>query len=79
MQPIPKIEILRAAMCAGDWQRAVAIAAKFPRLGAVRGAVLDAHMAYTNPRFAVQIGKDIEKMKAAGHAALLQQYSTNEK
>ena len=31
-----------------------------PRLGAHRNAILDAHTAYTNPRFIVQIGRDVD-------------------
>ena len=31
-----KLDTLKAAAAAGDWQRAVAIAARFPRLGAHR-------------------------------------------
>lgn len=57
-----------------DWPRAIALAAKFPRLGAARNAILDAHGAYTNPRFAVQLGKDIEQIKTLGIAALTARY-----
>lgn len=74
MEPTSKVNQLRAAAAAGDWQKAIRIAARFPVLGDIRGKVLDAHMAYTNPRFAVQLGKDIEAMKAAGIAALTQTY-----
>ena len=51
MQPETKLSQLRAHMEAGEWEKAIAIAARFPRLGAIRNAVLDAHMAVTNPRF----------------------------
>lgn len=69
-----KLETLKAAAAAGDWQRAIAIAARFPRLGAHRNAVLDAHSAYTNPRFLVQIGRDVDGCIAAGKSALMAAY-----
>ena len=42
MQPETKLSQLRAHMEAGEWEKAIAIAARFPRLGAIRNAVLDA-------------------------------------
>lgn len=69
-----KLDTLKAAAAAGDWQRAIAIAARFPRLGAYRAAVLDAHSAYTNPRFLVQIGRDVDACIAAGKSALIAAY-----
>lgn len=74
MQPQTKLSAVRCAMQAGDWQRAIALAARFPQLGEHRGAILDAHGAYTNPRFALQLGKDLDALKAAGAAALLAKY-----
>ena len=76
-QPQRKIDQLRAHMAAGDWQKAISLAAKFPRLGAIRDAVLDAHMAITNPRFTVQIRKDPAALIAAGKAALIAEYGLN--
>lgn len=70
MQPVTKISTLRAAASAGDWNKAIAIAAKFPRLGDIRGAVLDARMAITNPRFAKQLGKDPEVLIERGIEAI---------
>ena len=75
MQPDTKLSAVTAAMEAGDWQRAVSLAAKFPRLGAARNAILDAHGAYTNPRFAAQLGKDVEELKRIGIAALRARYA----
>lgn len=71
---ITKISLLRAAATAGDWQTAIRIAARFPRLGAIRGEVLDAHLAFTNPRFAQQIGKDPNRLISAGITAITQTY-----
>ena len=69
-----KLSKLKAAAINKDWQKAIAIAARFPRLGNIRAQVLDAHMAYTNPRFAVQIGKNIEFCIENGKSALMDAY-----
>ncbi len=65
-----KSSLLRSALASGDVRRAVSIASKFPRLGEIRGAVLDAQMAFTNPAFCRGIKKDPAALIAAGHAAL---------
>lgn len=72
-----KLSQLRAALDAGDTRLAVSIAARFPRLGAVRGPVLDAQMAFTNPAFCRGIRKDPEALIAAGRAALLAHFGTS--
>lgn len=69
-----KLAQLKRAAESGDWQKAIAIAAKFPRLGPIRDAVLDAHTAYTNPRWAAAIGRDSEADKAAGQQAITLHY-----
>lgn len=69
-----KLSIVKRHMRAGEWQQAIRIAARFPRLGEQRDAILGAHGAYTNARFFVQIGKDIESMKDSGRQALLDRY-----
>ncbi|MDN7790458.1 hypothetical protein QZM66_23110 [Burkholderia contaminans] len=69
-----KISIVREHMAAGRWQEAIRVAARFPQLGAERAAILDAHGAYTNPRFFSQLGKDVETMKQAGQRALVLKY-----
>ncbi|KUZ70684.1 hypothetical protein WI38_32835 [Burkholderia ubonensis] len=61
-------------MAAGHWQEAIRVAARFPQLGAERAAILDAHGAYTNPRFFAQLGKDVETLKRAGQRALVLKY-----
>ena len=70
-----KLSAVSAAMEQNNWQQAIALAAKFPHLGAERNAILDAHGAYTNPRFAAQLGKDIEQLKLIGIAALRARYT----
>ena len=72
--PRSKLSIVREYMAAGRWQEAIRIAARFPQLSDQRGAILDAHTAYTNPRFMMQIGKDIETMKDGGRLALIARF-----
>ena len=69
-----KLDTLKTAAAAGDWQTAFSIAARFPRLGVHRNAILDAHSAYTNPRFLVQIGRDVNGCIEAGKSALVAAY-----
>lgn len=69
-----KLQTLKNAAASGDWQRAISIAARFPRLGAHRNAILDAHTAYTNPRFLTQIGRDVNACIDAGKSALVAAY-----
>jgi hypothetical protein len=69
-----KLQTLKDAAYCGDWQKAFSIAARFPRLGDHRNAVLDAHSAYTNPRFLVQVGRDVDACIAAGKLALINAY-----
>ena len=69
-----KLSTLETAFFAGDFKKAIAIAAKFPRLGEHRNAILDAHMAFTNPRWMRCLGKDIDACIASGVAALRDRY-----
>jgi hypothetical protein len=70
----PKITLLRALMARGDWRGAIAIAARFPRLGPARDAVLAAREAFERPEFQRQIGRDPAAIIEAGKAALRGQY-----
>jgi hypothetical protein len=70
-----KIDILREAMDKQDWQKAVSVASKFPRLGTIRNVILDGQMAYTNPGFMRQINKDPERAKDAARDALIATYA----
>lgn len=65
-----KLSQVQSAMANQDWRTAFRIAAKFPRLGAQRNAILDAHMAFTNPSFLVQIKRDVDACIADGISAL---------
>lgn len=69
-----KLQTLKSAAAGGDWKKAIAIAARFPRLGAIRDAVLDAHTAYTNPRFFAQLKRDPQAAIDAGKLALIAAY-----
>ena len=74
-QPLPtKIGDLKAAAAAGDWESAIRIAAKFPRLGSYRSAILDGHLALTNPRFLSEIGKNPNDCIEAAKKALILAY-----
>lgn len=65
-----KLSILQGHMKAGEWKKAIALAAKFPRLGVYRVAILDAHTAVVNPSFTRQLRRDPDADIAAGIAAL---------
>lgn len=69
-----KLSILKAHMATGDWTRAISLAAKFPRLGEHRNAILDAQLAITNPSFCRCIKKDPATLIEAGIAALIARY-----
>ena len=69
-----KLSKLKAFAASGDWVAAIRVAARFPQLGAQRGAILDAHLAITNPRFCLAIKKQPDTLVAAGIAALRVRY-----
>lgn len=72
--PPTKSSLIRAAMNAADWQKALSLAAKLPRLDKHRNAILDAHGAWVRPAWCRQIGKDAESLKQAGIAALKERF-----
>lgn len=69
-----KLDTLKEYAAANDWKKAISIAAKFPSLGKERNAILDAHLAYTNPRWSISLGKDVEQLKTIGIVALRTRY-----
>ena len=73
--PPRKIDQLAALMRAGDWERAIKFAAKFPRLEQHRDAILTASSALLAPRFYADMGRDPQALVAAGVAALKERYS----
>jgi hypothetical protein len=71
---ITKLDKLRAAAAAGDWERVVAIAAAFPSLGAEKDRIMKAREAFVRPEFQRQLGRDPEKLKTDGIAAIREKY-----
>lgn len=72
--PPTKLSLVRAEMAAGDWRAAVLRAAKFGELGGQRDAILSAREAYLRPDFQRQLGRDLDALKAAGRAALIERF-----
>lgn len=70
-----KLSQVKQAYQAGDFNKAIRIAAKFHDLGTQRNAILDAHLAITNPRWMIGLGKNIEQAIEAGVVALRIRYS----
>lgn len=74
-QYVRKIDKLKNAMNNSDWEKALAIAARFPRLGNHKARIIRAHEAITNPRFYAQLGKSPAKLINDGIDALKERYS----
>jgi hypothetical protein len=74
--PVTKISLVRACAHEGDWEGALRICARFPRLGDKRGAILAAHACLTRSgrSFYQQIGKDPDLLVEEGIAAIKEQY-----
>lgn len=70
-----KLDQIREAAAAGDWPTALRIAARFPRLGEHKRAIVAAHEALAHPGFYSQLGKDPAALVEAGKAALRVRYS----
>jgi hypothetical protein len=73
-KPVAKITLLRAAALAGDWPRALSIAAKFYDLGDSNIAITRAHNALQSPHFYRAINQDPKALVAAGIEALRIRY-----
>ena len=71
---VTKISELRAAANEGRWADALAIAAKFPRLGDEKEAITRADAAIKRPDFYRQIRKDPDALVAEGITALCRRY-----
>lgn len=72
--PPRKVDDLLHAMRWGEWARAIRIAAKWPRLGEHREAIMGAAAALLSPAFYVSLGKDPQAMIDDGIAALKARY-----
>jgi len=68
--PVTKLSLVKAALAAGDVRKALAIAAKFPRLGDHKVRIERGHAAAVNPDFYREIGKDPEALIADGATVL---------
>ena len=68
-----RLDVL-AAMRAGRWPEALALAARFPHLGAQRVAIQRAHAVLTQPAFYRELHVDAGMVVAAGVAALKARY-----
>jgi len=69
-----KLSVVKDHMASQRWQDAIRIAARFPQLGEQRSAILDAHTAYTNPRWSLGLGHDLAALKEAGRLALIARF-----
>lgn len=74
-----KLSKLKAAAAAGDWNEALRIAARFPRLGEHKVAILRAHEVANGhgARTYAQLGHDPDVLIADGIEALTDRYNLN--
>jgi len=72
-----KLSQLHDLMTQGKWNKALAFAAKFPRLGKHRNAILDGHLACSNPRWIAGLGRDVNVCIDTGIKALHIRYKIN--
>ena len=70
-----KLDAVLDAMRGGQWPEAIRLAAKFPRLGAEKVAIMRAHEALARPAFQRQLGRCPELLIEAGIAALQRRYN----
>lgn len=69
-----KIEVLSRLMKTGAWEKAIKYAAKFPRLGNERGAILSAAAAMLSPHSYKGMGKDPDVLFKEAVTALKKKY-----
>jgi len=69
-----KLSRVIAAWRAGDKDKALAIAAKFPQLGDEREAVTRGRQARLRPEFYRELGQDPDALFAAALAAMVRRY-----
>ena len=72
-----KLEQIRSAMMADDWDTALRIAGTFVRLGEQKEAIQLASESLTNSKFYEQLGYDLEKIKNDGIKALKERFSNS--
>lgn len=69
-----KLDQLKKEFYDGNYEAAISMAAKFPRLGDERDTILTAHECYKRPGIMKQMGRDIEACKRDGIEALRHKY-----
>ena len=69
-----KIDKLVAFMKNEEWGKALALAAKWPRLGEYKEAIVSGNAAYHHSHFYRQLGKDVEGEINRGINALKSRY-----
>lgn len=72
-----KVEQLKELMTAGEWSKALSLAAKFPRLGEQKERISIAYAATRNPLFYSQIGKNPATLIDEGIAALRERFGAD--
>jgi len=72
--PRAKVDILRDYMSAGEWPRALSLAASWPSLGDEKVAIQRGHEACVRPGFQKQLGRNPDALVAEGVAALRRRY-----
>ena len=74
-QPVPASQKLRQLWEAGEYRKALKLAASWPRLGEHTDAIRAGWAATSNPAFYYQIDKDPDVAYAAGLAAVAARYN----
>lgn len=69
-----KLSEIKEAAAAGDWAKALRIAAKFPQLGEHKKAIVTAHECIAHPGFYKQLGKNESQLIEDGKNALRSRY-----
>lgn len=74
VRPGTKLAQLREFWLAGDREKALAMAARFPRLGDEKVAIERAWAALSSPELYRGMGHDVDKLVEDGYAALRRRY-----
>ena len=71
---VRKLDAVLAAMGAGDWPKAILLAAKFQDLGTARNAILSGREGVLRPGFQRQLKRDPAQLIEAAKTALRGRY-----
>lgn len=71
-----RIALVRRYMAAGDWPRALRLAAKLPNLGAEKALITRGWAAFSHPDFYLAMSLNPEAIVAEGVAALKRRFRT---